>query len=264
MESHTGIAIETSQILLIRERKIKKYILLVVIALVISLLPLGCSKPPVITGPDYVSPTPNAFIAGPKTTTSIYNGTYTGTFICKYSENQLVDHWITVTAFTLTVTFATFSATKVPDGTYNLWITHVYCSDPIFGTGSGIDMTKGYTNTPPFEGAGGYAYLPGKTPTSVDDGIAGGADLIIDFPNGTILSTGGESPAICTVSTGGATISESSSKPSNPAWKVTYYDGRNYGVLAPSVIPSNAIPGNGAGVNAYWYGSSWSLTRVSP
>ena len=60
-------------------------------------------------------------------------------------------------------------------------------------------MTKGYTNTPPFEGAGGYAYWPGKTPTSVDDGIAGGADLIIDFPNGTILSTGGTSPAICTL-----------------------------------------------------------------
>jgi hypothetical protein len=147
-----------------------------------------------------------------------------------------------------------------------LWVSHVYCSDPVYGTGAGIDMPDGYLAVASNGGAAlmgdpgynvrGYAYvwLPVDTPSAVTSYGA----FIINFPNGTCIAQAGISYS---VNAGGTSISEESlpladgSKPA--AWVSNEVTG---GTIIPSVIPADIA----SNVNFQWFGPSWNLNKISP
>ena len=141
---------------------VNKYILCA--AVLISLLPLGCTNAPVKNS-----------TAVTAASSSIYDGTYSGTFTCAYRTDADAP-WVTVTAFTLTVTLKTDA---VSNGLDYMWVSHVSCSDPVYGAVAGVDMTDGYLTVASPENIGilgdaaysvpdyGYAWLPVKTPASI-------------------------------------------------------------------------------------------------
>ena len=134
-----------------------------------------------------------------------------------------------------------------------MWITHVYCSDPACGTGTGIDITtdKDISDWSARQIGTGYVCMPANTPASVNASDA----LLIYFPNGhmlTTMSTTASPPY--TVTADGLTISEDSG--------LLSFD--KVGALNNLVSWNLDAPPSGA-VNAYqWIGLSWNLTRVSP
>jgi hypothetical protein len=225
-------------------RAVKQYI--VCAAVLISLLAMGCANAPVKN-------------STPMTTavSSIYDGTYSGTFTCAY-RTDANSPWVTVIAFTLTVTLKTDA---VSNGTDYMWVSHVSCSDPVYGAAAGVDMTDGFLSVASPENIGilgdkaysvpnyGYAWLPVKTPASVETNVA----FMINFPNGTGIDQAG-GPFIVTA--GGTAISGDSS----PLSKV----GRNFAswislkTLLPSAIPHSVI----TGPDFQWIGLSWNLTRI--
>jgi hypothetical protein len=229
---------------------VKKQAILGFTALSILLLSLGCSS------------SSNINTVSTPIQSSIYDGTYSGTFNCTYRADS-GSPWVTVTAFTLTLTLKT---QKVNYGIDYLWVSHVYCSDPVYGTGTGIDMPDGYLTVASNGGAAlmedpgynvrGYAYvwLPANTPSSVTSYGA----FIINFPNGTCIAQAGISYS---VNAGGTSISEESLPLPNgsktAAWVSNIVTG---GTVIPSAVPANIA----SNVNFQWLGLSWNLIKISP
>jgi hypothetical protein len=225
-------------------KAVKKYILCA--AVLISLLAPGCANAPVKNS----TPVTTAV-------SSLYDGTYSGTFTCAY-RTDTNSPWITITAFTLTMTLKTDA---VAHGLDYMWVSHVSCSDPVYGAAAGVDMTDGFLSVASPENIGilgdqaysvpdyGYAWLPVKTPASIGTNVA----FMINFPNGTGVDQAG-GPFI--VNAGGTAISGDSSLLSK--------DGRNFAswisvkALLPSAIPRNAI----TGPDFQWIGLGWNLARI--
>jgi hypothetical protein len=139
---------------------------------------------------------------------SIYDGTYTGIFTYEYQEwkpdekGVLVEGpWIT-DGFTLTVTLQSLA----PDAAFResgatgvgLPITHVWVSDPAFGTG--------LTGIAPLFGSA--ATLPLDPPTTPSNPSQGGMGIAVLFPNGASLLTTNY-PGALYVSSEGRTLSNS-------------------------------------------------------
>ncbi|MGP8080936.1 MAG: hypothetical protein ACLPVI_10580 [Dehalococcoidales bacterium] len=230
--------------MLANKRAVKKYFLCA--AVLISLLPLGCTNAPVKNS-----------AAVTTAVSSIYDGTYSGTFTCAY-RTDANSPWVTVTAFTLTVTFKTDA---VSNGVDYMWVSHVSCSDPVYGAVAGVDMTDGFLSVASLVNIGnlgntvysvpdyGYAWLPLKTPASVSTSVA----FMINFPNGTGIDQAG-GPFI--VTTGGTSISGDSPPPA--ADSLNFASWISVKALLPSAIPRGAI----TGPDFKWMGLAWSLTRI--
>jgi len=229
---------------MVNKRAVKKYFLFA--AVLLSILPLGCTSAPVKNSTPVTA-----------AVSSIYDGTYSGTFNCAY-RTDANSPWVTVTAFTLTVIFKTYT---VSNGMDYLWVSHVSCSDPVYGAVAGVDMTDGFLSVASLVNIGilgndvysvpdyGYAWLPVKTPASISTSVA----FMINFPNGTGIDQAG---GAFIVTAGGTTISGVSPPPSTDS--LNFASWISVKALLPSAIPRGAI----TGPDFKWMGMDWSLTRI--
>jgi hypothetical protein len=134
----------------------KKYILLLVVASVITLLPLGCKRPNTspsihITGPDLTSPTPNAFNAGtiPATTipSSTYNGQETNALISIVFGARAAPYNLTVGYTQRFRAYGTYADGSKSDITNKvIWITSNTSVAIVSSTGLATGITTGTTN----------------------------------------------------------------------------------------------------------------------
>lgn len=124
-----------------KNSKLKIIIILIVIMLVLI---IGFFMMRPASGPISENNQENNQVSPIEVTTSIYDGTYTGTFNYEYQDyNRLsgkaATPWISG-SFNLSVTFKTIPYQPNPNGDQNvtLEITSAAISDPSFGTGAGM------------------------------------------------------------------------------------------------------------------------------
>lgn len=178
---------------------------------------------------------------------SIYDGTYTGTFIYAHPVDNTAEFkdlkWVNK-SFSVTITLKTL---YISEGNAHLDITNVSCTEPSFGSGVPTSALH--------ESGDSQAYLPvDPASTSANPNTTA---FVIKFANGNI---GAGIAGKVYISPDGKTISNSSG--SNGTSLEGYVPWTTMGPSGFSHLPSGPFSLASWGKWG-WYPVSWNLTKVS-